>query len=396
MFQCAISSRIIGLFAVVLVTYWTGAMRKQTINEAMELKAQKRKKNRKRIKRLVFWVKSICILALLVAAIVYTGLSPLFDLKEIEVKGAVHYKPEILTGYADIRMGENGFRQIGRSPLDIILFRFGDAEASIIKNCPYIKEARVRFAIPSKVVINVTEREAIATVPYLGTSLLIDREGYVLESLAADKKAELLLIRGLEFSYYDLGKKLDIKNRDSLTIGLKLIEALKENDKSDTIKIFEIVDYMDVGDDSNILFLCCQYYFTRCECFCNNSVYSHTGSFKAFYNILYRGYFTCYNIGINFQTCSYHSSRINDLIVSVYYKLPWNYINQLPVIRNLNISDRIKKALNILTGNLPVSVGNTHPAFIINDIDMHTMNIYKGRPDLDVCRSFRFLHSSPD
>ena len=227
-------------------------MRKQTINEAMELKAEKRKRNRRRIKRLVFWVKSISILALFVAAIVFTGLSPLFDLKEVEVKGAVHYKPEVLTGYADIQMGENGFREIGRSPLNIILFRFGDAEASIMQNCPYIKEARVRFAIPSKVVINVTEREAIASVPYLGTSLLIDREGYVLESLGAGKKTELLLIKGLDFSYYDLGKKLDIKNRDSLTIGLKLIEALKENDKSDTIKIFNIVDSMDVSDEANI------------------------------------------------------------------------------------------------------------------------------------------------
>ena len=227
-------------------------MRKQTINEAMELKAEKRKRNRKRIKRLVFWVKSISILALFVAAIVFTGLSPLFDLKEIEVKGAVHYKPEILTGFAHIRMGENGFREIGSSPLNIVLFRFGNAEASIKGNCPYIKEVRVRYAIPSKVVIDVTERKATAAAPYRGTSLLIDREGYVLESLAADKKTGLLLIKGLEFTDYELGKKLDIKNRDSLANGIKLIEALKENDKLDKIKIFEMVDAMDVGDPSNI------------------------------------------------------------------------------------------------------------------------------------------------
>ncbi|NJD01239.1 MAG: FtsQ-type POTRA domain-containing protein [Ruminiclostridium sp.] len=227
-------------------------MRKQTINESMELKAENRKRNRKRIKRLIFWIKSISILALFIVAIIFTGLSPLFDLKEIEVKGAVHYKPEILSGYADIQLGENGFSEIGSSPLDIMLFRFGNAETSIMRNCPYVREAVVRFAIPSKVVINVTERTAAAAVPYLGTSLLIDEEGYVLESLAADKKTALLSVRGLEFIDYGLGKKLDIKNEDSLTTAMNLVKALKENDKSDKIKIFKLVDAVDVSDRSNI------------------------------------------------------------------------------------------------------------------------------------------------
>ncbi len=227
-------------------------MRRQTINEAMGQKAEKRKKNRKRIKRLVAWIKSISILALFIAAVVFTGLSPLFDLKETEVKGAVHYKPEVLTGFANIRMGENGFREIGSSPMDIIRFRFGNAEASIIKNCPYVKEARVRFAIPSKVVIEVTERTAIAAVPYSGTSLLIDKEGYALESVPADKKTGLLVMKGLEFTDYEPGKELDLKNGASLALGIKLMEALKESDQSDKVKLFELVDVLDVGDEFNI------------------------------------------------------------------------------------------------------------------------------------------------
>lgn len=236
------------------VVWAVSAMRKQTINEAMEQKAEIRKRNKKRVKRLVRWIKSIFILALLIAALVFTGLSPLFDLKSVEVKGAVHYKPDVLIGYADIEMGENGFREIGRSPLNIVLFRFGEAEASIIKNCPYVKEARVRFAIPSKVVISVKERTAEVSVPYLGTSLLLDREGYVLESQASGSKPELIIVKGLEFSGYELGKKLNFKNRDSLKTGLNLIEALKEHDKLDKIKILELVDYIDISDESNVKF----------------------------------------------------------------------------------------------------------------------------------------------
>ncbi len=227
-------------------------MKKQTINEAMEQKAEKRKRNKKRIKRLVFWIKSISILALSVAAIVFTGLSPLFDLKKTEVKGAVHYKPETLTSYAAIQMGENGFREIGSNPLNILLFRFGAAETSIMENCPYVKKVRVRFAIPSKVVIDVTERQAIAAVPYLGTSLLIDREGFVLENLAGGDKTELLSIQGLEFTDYELGHKLDMKNGNSLVNGIKLMDTLKESDKLDKSKLFDAVDSLDVSDGHNL------------------------------------------------------------------------------------------------------------------------------------------------
>ena len=227
-------------------------MRKQTINEAMELKAEKRKKNKKRIKKLVFWVKFIFITAMFLSAVIFTCLSPLFDLKEIEVNGAGHYKNEILEGYANIQMGENGFREIGSSPLNVLLFRFGSAEASIKQNCPYIKDVRVKYAIPSKVVINVTERTAAASVPYLGTSLVIDMEGYVLEAVAADKKQVLPMIKGLEFTDYVLGSQLDIKNRESLNGCMELMEALKENDETDKNNIFALVDTLDASDGLNI------------------------------------------------------------------------------------------------------------------------------------------------
>lgn len=227
-------------------------MEKQTINEAFELGAEKRKKNRTRIKKIISLIKFISITALFFAAVIFTLLSPLFDLKEIEVYGAEHYSKEAITEYAGIKMDENGFRQIGSSPVNIIMLRFGSSEAMIKKNCPYVKEIAARFSIPSKVVINVTERQAAAAVPYLGTSLLIDSNGYVLETKAPDKKLELPLIKGLEFNDYKLGSKLEIKNRGALDDSIKLLEALKENSKIDKTNIFSIVNIVDAGDRSLI------------------------------------------------------------------------------------------------------------------------------------------------
>ena len=229
-----------------------GAMKKQTINEVMEQKAEKRKRYKKRVKRLVFWIKSIFMLALFISAVIFTGLSPLFNLKEIEVKGSVYYSAELLKGYTDIQIGENGFKQLGSGLLSILQLRFNDAEASIMEYCPYIKTVKARYSIPSRAVISVTERTAEFTVPYSGTSLIIDREGYVLERVQGEGKQKLIMLKGLVFSEFELGKKLNIKNKESIDNGLMLIEAVKENDRLDNSKIFEIIDSIDTGDEANL------------------------------------------------------------------------------------------------------------------------------------------------
>ncbi len=221
----------------------------------MELKAKKRKKNSIRVKKLVLWLKFLTISALFIAAVAFTALSPLFDLKAIEVKGNVHYNKEFLSGLADIQMGENGFKAIGSSPLNIIRFRFGAAEAAIRSNSPYVKDVRVGYAIPSTVVIEVTERTAAAVVPYMGTSLLIDREGYVLESIAAGEKIILPVINGLELTEYELGKKLNIKNSGALENGMKLLDAVKDSDKTDKTQMYGIINAVDAGDGENMKLL---------------------------------------------------------------------------------------------------------------------------------------------
>ena len=81
---------------------------------------------------------------------------------------------------------------------------------------------------------------------------MIDGEGYVLESVAVDKKLALPVLHGLEFTDYALGKKLVIKNVKSFESGIKLLEAIKENDKTGETKILGIADAIDVSDPLNV------------------------------------------------------------------------------------------------------------------------------------------------
>lgn len=251
-------------------------MKRQTINEVMGLQAEKRKKSRRRLKRIFAVVKLVLMLSLIISALVFTALSPLFNINAVEVKGALYYNKEALAGISGVITGENGFKKIGSSPLNIIRLRFGAAEKAIMGRCPYIKDVKVRFAIPSTVVISVTERKAFFRVPSDGTSilwssgkvesdqkkamlnatefLLIDKEGYVLEVQEASTKSIYPVLEGLEAGGYKLGEKLDIKNKRALTDAIRMLEAVAENDSSDKADLLGLIDLVNASDPTNIIF----------------------------------------------------------------------------------------------------------------------------------------------
>lgn len=223
-------------------------MRVQTINEDLELRKKKRRKNQRAIKRFVFLLKFILTTGLLVATIILLALSPLFSINRIEVRGAVHYTEENLISLSGVIKGENGFRQVGSSPGSILTLRAGNAEKAIRKGCPYIKTVKVRYILPGSMVIDVEERNAAATVPFMGTSLLIDRDGLVLETISPDAGQKLPSIKGLRFKSYELGKKLEYENPEALEAAFNVLDEIQSVDKSEGGKLYDKVDSVDVSD----------------------------------------------------------------------------------------------------------------------------------------------------
>lgn len=230
-------------------------MKKQAINEVMALKAEKRKKRKKVFKRIFAVVKLVTILAIIVSAVGFTALSPLFNINSVEVKGAVYYNKEELVDLSGIIKGENGFKSIGSSPLNIIRFRFGKAEKIIKEECPYVKDVKVRFAVPSNAVIEITERKAFFRVSITGTGLLIDKEGYVLERLEKSDLSTYPLLNGLDSKEYKLGQKLMMNNAKALYTAVEIMEAIKEHDKSDETELLNLVDSIDASDPASIEFV---------------------------------------------------------------------------------------------------------------------------------------------
>ncbi|HEY8348839.1 MAG TPA: FtsQ-type POTRA domain-containing protein [Clostridia bacterium] len=214
----------------------------------------RRKRRKQRIWRAV---KLILVTALFVFTVIYASLSPFFNIKDIQVAGSTRYGTAELAAASGIRTGRNGFRVLFSSKSRPGLFRIGDAEQAIIDSCPYVKSAKVRYIIPGTIRIDVTEREPAAIIDMKGISLLIDKDGYLLEIDpvldAETDESGLPVIRTAEPGSANPGKKLDIPE-EMLLSAFKVFDTIREIDAVNDVKLLPMVDYVDTSDLSNIRF----------------------------------------------------------------------------------------------------------------------------------------------
>ena len=200
----------------------------------------------------IFGLKFILIAALVLVIIVLTGISPLFNISRIEVNGNINCKSDAIIDMSGLQTGVNGFKAIGPEPLDIVRLRFGKSEGNIIKGCPYVKSITAKYLLPGSIRISIVERTPIGVVPYLGTSLLIDGEGYVLDTAGDESSENLPVIKGLKFDDYELGKQLEPHNPESREVLIEIMKALSEVDNKEEVHILGLVNSLDVSDTDNV------------------------------------------------------------------------------------------------------------------------------------------------
>lgn len=209
-------------------------------------------KTKKEYGGLSFGLSFILSFLLLLLIAILLSLTPLFNIKYFEVNGSRHYNKDTLIEIAGIVAGSNGFRNIGGNIEGILSLRYIQAEKNILENCPYVKTAVVKYLPPSSVRIDITEREAAFNIPYFGTSLLIDSQGYVIDTIPGGKAEELPDIEGLEFENYELGHELRTKKPEALEAAINVMEIIKESDKGSELKIMRLVKSINVSDLDNV------------------------------------------------------------------------------------------------------------------------------------------------
>ena len=213
-----------------------GMANKKKIKKEEKKKTQSTNKKRKKerlIKRVERIVKILILLGIIIGAIVFATCSPIFNIQDIEVLNNSKVSSDTIISLSGINKGENIFKFISSNIVN-----------NIKKNA-YIKDVKIKRVIPSKVQIEVQEREAKFSIPVLGQYAYLSSQGYILE--IAQNELNLPVIYGLETPEENIvaGNRLINEDLEDLETVLRIMNSMQENELYDKVTNIDISNKND-------------------------------------------------------------------------------------------------------------------------------------------------------
>ncbi|MDK2798876.1 MAG: cell division protein FtsQ [Clostridiales bacterium] len=179
--------------------------------------------------------RSFLAILLLIMAIVLTSLfSPFFNIININVKGNKTIDSQSIIDASGIEKGINIFR-----------VNIGEAKQNICQ-IPYIDSVKINRNLPSRITITVIERKPVGYIPFMGSYILIDRKGNVLEVVSQLTNKNLPIIRGLKFNEFKLGETIQVDQEKKLAV---IVSCMKE---IINYQLLQQVSQIDVHDINSI------------------------------------------------------------------------------------------------------------------------------------------------
>lgn len=179
-----------------------------------------------------FFKNSIFIpFILLITALVILAFSPLFDVKEIKVKGNFRLTENSIVKESGLNLGQNILR----------LNKYAVKENLL--DLSYIKDVSIKRSWPDTIIISVIEKDEIAKVITFGATITLDENGRVLEAYSDNSNVDVPLIDNIEVINYGVSKTLETANNEKIN---NLLEVLKIFAKNDMLNIVEKID-QDAG-----------------------------------------------------------------------------------------------------------------------------------------------------
>ena len=205
--------------------------RKQITNNSInqqdiifETRTEEVKQPKKKTKIFKYIFLTICVIGLIVAAM----MSPLFDIKEINIEGNEKLTNEEILSLSQMNIGENTFRT---STIK--------AKNNIMENA-YVESVDIKRVLPDKILISVTERKATYMIEYGSGFVYINNQGYILE--ISEEKLEVPILQGAETSTeeFKVGNRICANDLEKMTTVIKIMEIAQNNDISNLITRIDI------------------------------------------------------------------------------------------------------------------------------------------------------------
>lgn len=178
-------------------------------------------------------IKWITILLILIGGTIYFLLSPIFNIKNIEVKGNNKLTKEEIISLSQIQLEENTFKLVKNK-----------VEKSVKQNS-YIENVKVHRKLPDTVIIEVEERIPTYMIAFANAYAYINNQGYFLE--ISKDKIEVPLITGYSTKEEEIqeGSRLCLEDLQKLESVLQIVKAAESNELSSLITKINISNKQD-------------------------------------------------------------------------------------------------------------------------------------------------------
>lgn len=193
-------------------------------------------KRRNTIVKILKWTSLILIVF---AIIIFIILSPIFNIKKVEVKSNSKLTYEQILSLSGIKLNDNTFKY---------------SKSSISKNIKqnaYIEQVKINRKLPDTLKITVKERVPKFMLIFGNAYVYINNQGYILE--ISNENINLPIIKGYKTIEQDIvvGNRLSNEDLESLSVVIKILEFAESEEiakKITQINIEEKNDYQIIMD----------------------------------------------------------------------------------------------------------------------------------------------------
>ena len=187
----------------------------------------------KKKKAILKIVRVLTLIIVIIGVSIYVALSPLFNIKEINVTGNSKLSKEEIISLSELKTDENTFK-VSKKNIK-----------NKVKANAYIENVKIRRKLPDKVEIIVVERVATYMIPFANSYIYINNQGYMLE--ITSQKAEMPAIVGISTPEEELHEGQRLISEDLVKLGevLQIMESANANELVDLITKIDISNRQD-------------------------------------------------------------------------------------------------------------------------------------------------------
>lgn len=211
---------------VIKMTNKNNQRQEEKTKQKMSKKQRQILKKKKRIKLML---KFTALLIIIIAGIIFALVSPIFNIKEIDVSNNEQIKTETIVSLSQLNLGQN-------------IFKFNKNKVNKnIKTNAYIESVEIKRKLPNKVQIQIEERKQEYNVEFLNGYAYINNQGYILQ--ISEEKQALPTIQGISTPDEQIveGNRLNSEDLEKLEVIIQIMNICKNYELDSKITNIDIL-----------------------------------------------------------------------------------------------------------------------------------------------------------